>query len=362
MDSSTTKRCASWLTLLQRPPPAAGLIAATLRDRVRSWYGSNIAEAKAMALMISNWAAGIKRKYHELSFGDRLNGALFCLTILSLVIAFWGVRIAYVTLKEARAGGEKQQATLDASKDALLAAKTSLDASTTLLRDQTTIQNDTLVAIRQADSLLHETTIAAANQTTLLKSINDQPTRRGILAASLACSDPDRRQQQSPTDLIGETENKKFHAGRGHSTFDLKLVEGAIYSCKLTVRNIGNQKIEQFEVTPLALGLRGVQVSSGHQGDPESWQVLFGDTGPDTAEAVGRIGPPAFFSFTPSFGGTLLPVAQDPIGQSSEFRLRLLGDQFHNPSRSKPGINLRLGPVNVPYDYIAFPIIRLPQR
>jgi hypothetical protein len=271
-----------------------------------------------MALKISNYAIGIKRRYYELSFSDRLNCALFCLTILSLGIAFWGVEIAFVTLKEAREGGDKQLALLNASKESMLAAQKSLDTSTTLLRDQSTIQNNTLDAIRQADLLLHQTTIAAASQTTLLKSINDQPTRRGILAASLVCSDPDGRQQRSPTDLIGETENEKFHAGRGHSTFELKLVEETIYSCKLTVRNIGNQKIEQFDVTPLPLGQSGLLVSSGHPGDPENWGILFGDSSPATLKAVGPIGPPVSFSFTPSFGGTLLPVAQDPIGSGSQ--------------------------------------------
>jgi hypothetical protein len=315
-----------------------------------------------MALKISHYWAGIKGRYYELSFGDRLNCALFCLTILSLAIAFWGVDIAFVTLKEARAGGEKQQTTLDASKDALLAAKASLDTSTTLLRDQSTIQNNTLVAIRQADLLLHQTTIAAASQTALLKSINDQPTRRGILAASLECSDPDGRQQRSSTDLIGETENEKFHAGLGHSTFELRLVEETIYSCKLTVRNIGNQKIEQFDVTLLPLEQSGLLLSSGHPGDPMNWGLLFGDASPAAIKAAGPIGPPVFFSFTPAFGGTLLPIAQDPIGQSSEFRLRLLADNSYNPSRSKRGISLRLGPVNVPFDFISFPIASVPQR
>jgi hypothetical protein len=250
-----------------------------------------------------------------------------------------------VTLKEARVGGEKQQTTLDESKRSLLAAKESLEASTRLLKNQVAVQENTLAAVEQADLLLHQTTVAAASQIQLLKSINDQPMRRGILAVSLECSDPDGRQQRSPLDLIGETENEKFHAGRGHSTFDLKLVEDAIYACKLTVRNIGNQKIEQFSVSPLGEELNGLEVSG---------QPLFG-------EFVGTTTmPPAFFRFT--FGGTLLPVAQDPVGQSSEFTLKLDANHLQDPPGSKPRINFRLEPVNVSYDYVRISIVRLPRH
>jgi hypothetical protein len=59
-----------------------------LRDKVRSWYGSNVPRTNQIAERIRNGTGEVKRKYDGLSFGDRLNCALFCLTILSLGIAF----------------------------------------------------------------------------------------------------------------------------------------------------------------------------------------------------------------------------------------------------------------------------------
>lgn len=301
---------------------------------------------------IGKRTAATTRQFRELSFADRLNCALFCLTIISLAISLWSVHVAIVTLTEARAGGEKQQKTLDASKDALFAAKSSLDASTTLLKGQVTIQNNTLAAVRQADSLLNEASIAASSQVQLLKSINEQPSRRGILAISMVCSDPTGRQQRSPTDMIGKTENVKFHGGRGHSTYAMKMAQGTIYSCTLTVRNIGDQKIEQFELQPFAAGISGLEVSDSDPGDRESWSLFWGEDLPG-----GQVGPPPFFTFR-GFGGTLLPLAQDSRGQATEFRLRLRDDHLQTTSQEEPALIFQLAPVNVPHDSITVSIVR----
>lgn len=82
---------------------------------------------------------------HGLSFGDALNVALFVLTLAALGLAYQGVRLAKITLAEARAQAKDQDALAQEQMKQLRASTNALQTATTLLSEQ----SDTLRGLQE---------------------------------------------------------------------------------------------------------------------------------------------------------------------------------------------------------------------
>jgi hypothetical protein len=267
----------------------------------------------------------LRRSFNKLSFSDGLNIGLFILTVIAIVISLWSLRVAIVTLEEARKGGEMQQRTLDASRDALVLA-------TGLLNNQVSIQKSTLDSVK--------------SEVNLLDSINAEPRARGFLAISILCTSEKGERQVSPI-LIGETENKKFHQSRFHSSFDLHLADGIPYLCTAHIRNLGNKPIDSFDFSASFPSTKSKTLDVQSGDDLSAWKTV----------SAGEND----FAFMKT-GGIILPVAQDPIGTDLSFRLKI-------PAQAETGrdkgeyygtLRVRLTPVLVNYDYVALRIFRIP--
>jgi hypothetical protein len=119
-----------------------------------------------------------------LSLADAVNVAMFLLTLVSLVIAGIGIWVALLAMKEAKAGGDQQQATLDASRKSLEKVVSNL----TLL-DQTL--DSSLSTAREQQKLLQQATDVARDQLAVLSKENQRAealaSRKADVALNVRC-------------------------------------------------------------------------------------------------------------------------------------------------------------------------------
>jgi hypothetical protein len=281
-------------------------------------------------------ASALRKNIGGLSFSDRLNVGLFILTMIAIVISLWSLKVAIVTLEEARKGGKEQQETLDESKDSLRRAANALDSSRDLLERQEQIQDGTLRSIK--------------DEVGLLDSINAQSRARGYLSLSIRCSEPGIAPEHHPQfsgDLVGSSENKRFHGSKLKSEAAFHFIEGQDYDCKGTIRNLGDRVLDSYELSIGFDTLPDIGILTPVGGLSNEIQI---QTVNEVHSAAFR--PIGYKVPILASGGTILPSARDPSGANFDFSVKI-------PAGWKPHGYIRPGELIPDYSYGDFAIGRL---
>jgi len=108
-------------------------------------------------------------RWFGVPLGDLLNLALFILTVVSLVIAFAGTYIAYVTLRDARASGAQQEKALKDSQEALARSSESLQQVLELTSAQQQRLERQIEIAKKQQNLLGEDVVTAKSQLEIVK-------------------------------------------------------------------------------------------------------------------------------------------------------------------------------------------------
>jgi hypothetical protein len=128
------------------------------------------------------------KRYSErkfgMSLGDLVNITILLLTIFSLALAVWGIRIAWIAYEDAKNGGKEQEETLRSAAESLTQARTSLaeesrrlsrissqlDESINEQQRQQQLLNKSLdVSSKQLDNLERQTAIASRSPNVKMK-------------------------------------------------------------------------------------------------------------------------------------------------------------------------------------------------
>lgn len=105
----------------------------------------------------------------QLSFGDRLNIGLFVLTIMSIVLAGWGIYIAHVTLHDAREANAAQKEQF--AQEQRDSARASYDQNQQFIRQMGELEKQNQ-QLDDSGKLLAKATGALTNQTGLLTRLS----------------------------------------------------------------------------------------------------------------------------------------------------------------------------------------------